>query len=474
MNHSSQDKHASHVVGVASCGTLLNSSYFDKPTKIICPKTNAFIDNPKRIQLNEKKNKLTTNDQNLYVRTCIFSNDSSHLAWNSGYSIVKLMKFRNAGQLKKSSMLMTESEKSNFVKDDIVEIDCGEVVKSMAFGSSNRKDTLRRIHFRPPKMTNNRFNIGDNNLILAVGLVSGKIKIYDIACLSLIMNLKDHKDVINDLKFTHDGSLQLMSASSDETIKLWNMYEDGNMYQTLKGHIGKVNMCDWSPSAKLVCSVGMNRQAYIWDTQTMKMRHTLRGHLHTVSACVFSPDGALVVTACYDTKICLWNPFSGELVRQFFHMLPPPRLIYAGGDNGAYIRDVSFSKEGNHLVSICDDKQIRVWSLSARSINPIASGEMSEIGVSCAYSSIYKTIVVGTKTGHLDVYRPHVGVAKLIDLCRKVVNRQIVQPVSELHLPKELKNFLSYDDIRDEPVKGKQAFMLPMSSLIGQGMALCN
>jgi hypothetical protein len=37
-------------------------------------------------------------------------------------------------------------------------------------------------------------------------------------------------------------------------------------------------------------------------------------------------------------------------------MLPPPRLIYAGGDNGAFVRALAFSKEGDHLVSICDDK----------------------------------------------------------------------------------------------------------------------
>jgi len=56
---------------------------------------------------------------------------------------------------------------------DITEIDCVEAVKSVAFGSSNRKETLRRIHFRPQKTTNNRFNIGDNNLLLAVGLATG-------------------------------------------------------------------------------------------------------------------------------------------------------------------------------------------------------------------------------------------------------------------------------------------------------------
>ena len=185
---------------------------------------------------------------------------------------------------------------------------------------------------------------------------TGKITLYDVKTHSLIMHLYSHTDVINDLKFTRDGSLQLMSASSDRTIKLWNIYQDGNMYHTFKGHTDKVNMCDWSPTAKMVVSAGLNRQAFIWDTNSFKLKHTLKGHLNNVSSCLFSPDGALVATSSYDTRILIWNPFSGVLVREFCHMLPPPRLIYAGGDNGAYIRDLSFSEAGDHVVSVCDDK----------------------------------------------------------------------------------------------------------------------
>ncbi len=157
---------------VEYCGNLFNSSYFDKPTKIICPKTNELIPNPNQTESAKKSS--NSNDANLFVRSCVFSNDSTHLAWTCGYSIVKLMKFRNStSTLKRSSSAISDLEKTNFTMGDITEIDCVEAVKSVAFGSSNRKETLRRIHFRPQKTTNNRFNIGDNNLLLAVGLATG-------------------------------------------------------------------------------------------------------------------------------------------------------------------------------------------------------------------------------------------------------------------------------------------------------------
>ncbi len=39
---------------VEYCGSLINSSYFDKPTKIISPKTNDFIPNPDWIESKKK------------------------------------------------------------------------------------------------------------------------------------------------------------------------------------------------------------------------------------------------------------------------------------------------------------------------------------------------------------------------------------------------------------------------------------
>lgn len=473
MNRSVESSHE-----IINCGKLVRSSYYDKPNKILSPEKLTFIDAP--IIHDQPNYPVSSNDRNLFIRSCIFSPDESHLAWTNGYKIIKVMKYKQTNKLKRSfSTEISENELSsnNFNVNDIAEIDCNENVRSIAFGSSKPHIANRRVHFRMRKTTNNRFNVGDNNLLLAVGLVTGKIKIYDITCLSLCMFLFDHRVTINDLKFTQDGSLQLASASDDETIKLWNIYEDGNMYKTLKGHNGKVNMIDWSPKSKLICSVGINRQAYIWDTENFKLKFTLRGHLHIVSACQFSPDGVLLVTAGYDTKICIWNPYDGSLINEFGHMNPPPSLIYAGGANGAYVRDFSFSKNGDHLVSICDDKKIRVWSLSNKSVHPMAIGELKSESLSCAYSSDSRTVMVGTTQGHLDVYKVPAIIPSLIVLCRKVVNQMIEQPI-ELYLPNELKKFLQYDEIKAKRMQNTNpSLMSSMSSssnLLFKGTALCN
>lgn len=65
---------------------------------------------------------------------------------------------------------------------------------------------------------------------------------------------------------------------------------------------------------------------------------------------------ALLATASYDTRVLLWSTSTGELLREFAHKIPAPLNIFAGGDNGAFVRSVVFTKFDQYLISACDDK----------------------------------------------------------------------------------------------------------------------
>lgn len=74
-----------------------------------------------------------------------------------------------------------------------------------------------------------------------------------------MLHLMDHREGINDLAFSPDGSLMLISASSDTTLKVWDLKDDGNMMKTLKGHGKPVTCCGFSPSGQVMASVGCNK-----------------------------------------------------------------------------------------------------------------------------------------------------------------------------------------------------------------------
>lgn len=198
----------------------------------------------------------------------------------------------------------------------IKKIYCESQVTSLAFGSTKSEyKSIKNTNLHLDSIVNKRFQL-ENELVLAAGLQSGKINIYNALSGELLFALCDHKEIIKDLKFSKDGSFQLASVSKDSKIKLWNMYDDGNMYKTLNGHVGTINSCDWSPNAPLFCSVGVNRQAFIWDMSNFTIKIRLNGHQHDVVSCEFSSDGGLLATASFDTTVCLWNPYNGILIKQ--------------------------------------------------------------------------------------------------------------------------------------------------------------
>ena len=65
---------------------------------------------------------------------------------------------------------------------------------------------------------------------------------------------------------------------------------------------------------------------------------------------------ALLVTASYDTRVLLWSTITGEIIKEFAHVLPIPSKIYAGGDNGAFVRSAIITKSNYLVVTACDDR----------------------------------------------------------------------------------------------------------------------
>lgn len=94
----------------------------------------------------------------------------------------------------------------------------------------------------------------------------------------------------------------------------------------------------------------------MWGMDNYKLIRTLEGHSHNVVSCSFSPDGAVLATASWDTQVILWDPYLGVILYTLYHVHPPPSLIYASGANSAWVRGVSYSKNGMNVVTVSDDQ----------------------------------------------------------------------------------------------------------------------
>ena len=76
--------------------------------------------------------------------------------------------------------------------------------------------------------------------------------------------VEGHAAAVRGIRFTEKGPLRILSASHDNTIKIWD-YESGALIQTLRGHAGWVRGCDITPDGRLAVSVSHDHQAKLWN-----------------------------------------------------------------------------------------------------------------------------------------------------------------------------------------------------------------
>ncbi|XP_071944083.1 WD repeat and SOCS box-containing protein 1-like [Antedon mediterranea] len=370
-----------------------------------------------------------------------FSHNCKYFAWSCGNRVVRLVQWN-----KQKTKVGWNNDGSRIVADQNgspkpwKQIDCPDFVHSIAFGSS-----VPRKKWRNVKVYHKYNYESENELILAIGLQNGKILTYDVTREQKLV-LADHHETITDLRFAPDGSLILLSACKDRTLKVWDMKDDGNMIVTLKGHTRPVRGCGFSHDASLLASVGDGCAVLLWDMKTYKRIRKLTGHYNDVVACEFSSDGALLVTASRDTKAIIWDPHLGIVLKEFFHMSPPPPKILAGGANHTWLRDVAFSPFGTHIMTVADDNQCRFWNVFDNSSPKFVT--VLPDSISCCFSPDGRVAAVGSKNGSVHFISYPVSVQKLAQLCRHVIRRivQNTNNIDRLSVPLPLKRYLMYRD----------------------------
>jgi len=271
-------------------------------------------------------------------------------------------------------------------------------VTALAFGQFGDHGARRASEVKYSRFTTK------GNLVLAVGLANGDIKIWDMATGKLTLLLQDHTDQITSLKFA--PSFILASGSKDFTVKLWDMLDDGNMFQSLSPKEAvrsiKTSQVAFSPDAKRLATVGDGKTVHVWELQTFTLERSLQGHQNEVTGCLFSADGKFLYTSSYDTRVICWNVATGEIVRKFEHMTPPPTPIFAAGTNDHEVLGLDIKE--SRLATICYDGFLRVWDVSKKQDEPITRVEVVPDGQSLAFSADEKCIAIGCQGGVLQFF----------------------------------------------------------------------
>ncbi|KAF9353197.1 hypothetical protein BGX26_009017 [Mortierella sp. AD094] len=137
--------------------------------------------------------------------------------------------------------------------------------------------------------------------LLAVGLESGDISLYDTSTWEKIQTLGGHSDTVMCLAFSK-ASGHIVSCSKDKTMKLWDVGA-GDCVSTLLGHSDDIKSVAFSPKGDRIVSGSSDKTVRLWDVDTSGCILTLGDHSDSVHFVAYSPNGDQIASGGEDNMV---------------------------------------------------------------------------------------------------------------------------------------------------------------------------
>ncbi|XP_051549001.1 WD repeat and SOCS box-containing protein 2 [Myxocyprinus asiaticus] len=350
-----------------------------------------------------------------------FSPGGSYFAWSMGYGIVKII-----------SWPLTPKDEENSEEKTL---NCKQTVWALAFGPclSNRVDAFHK-------------NRHEHELLLATGLNNGAIQVWVVSTGNLLFTLTEHQALVRDLVFAPNGSLTLVSASRDKTLRIWDLAKKGANPHVLKGPDNWLFRCSITPDSSVIASVcNLDSKVYLWSLRSYTfMRHLTYHHERAMVSCDFSQDGALLAIASYHSAtgwwLDLWDPYTAVVLTR----VEDCEVCAYRSDN--LLTSMCFSSVGL-LLAFKDYRALHIWDVEQDKLVTDTDHNRTG-GVCCAFHPHGGVIATGCRDGHVKFWRVPCLVPSLKHLCRVALRYSIsTYQVEALPLPKKILEFLTYRDI---------------------------
>ena len=163
-----------------------------------------------------------------------------------------------------------------------------------------------------------------------------------------------HTGDVTSVSFSADNR-QIVSASRDKTIKLWNTLGECKYTITEDGHTEWVSCVRFSPNTAnpVIVSSGWDRLVKVWNLSNCKLRTNHLGHGGYVNTVTVSPDGSLCASGGKDGVTMLWD-------------LNERKHLYSL-DAGDIIHALVFSPN-RYWLCAATESSIKIWDLESKSV----------------------------------------------------------------------------------------------------------
>lgn len=214
----------------------------------------------------------------------------------------------------------------------------------------------------------NALALSPDNRYLAVGGYfpgsledRGAIRVYDFDSGELLGLLKGHKGAVLSMAFSPDGRRLISGADfDDKTVRIWNVADPRHMMQLhlFTEHRDGVFSVAFSIDGTRAASASRDTTIRLWDVdkgEPIKIINANRPE--QADAVRFSPDGRYLASGSRAGKVVLWDARTGDFVREL-------------GRQAGVVTRLSFSPDGERLLSASENGRSSIFSLSSRTTIP--------------------------------------------------------------------------------------------------------
>jgi pre-mRNA-processing factor 17 len=160
-----------------------------------------------------------------------------------------------------------------------------------------------------------------------------------------------HTKAVTAIKFFPVYGHLILSASMDNTIKIWGTAEDNRvLIRTYHGHQKAIRGISFSSDGKQFASCSYDKTVKLWDTEYGKVIGT-----YTNGSIPFCAElhpsqhlGHQLLAGCQNKKIVQWDTRARKIVQKYERHL------------GA-VNTITFLENNRQFLSSSDDKSLRLW-----------------------------------------------------------------------------------------------------------------
>ncbi|KGG50976.1 hypothetical protein DI09_49p60 [Mitosporidium daphniae] len=207
----------------------------------------------------------------------------------------------------------------------------------------------------------------------------------DAASSRSLFTLTGHTDYIRSVSF-HNESPWILSASDDQTIRIWN-WQSRQCLSILTGHNHYVMNAAFSPLGDMIASCSLDQTVRIWDItgllrkssassgtargspssspsssypdlfapSEVVVKHIIEGHERGINFVSWHPSGQMLLSASDDRLVKVWqlDAFRAWEVD-----------TYSGHFNN--VSSAVFAYHGDIIISNSEDRTLRVWDTHSK------------------------------------------------------------------------------------------------------------